>query len=464
MLKTKTLQRPARALPPGPRGYPLVGVLPQVLRSPLETLTDAARRYGGVVYLGSYRPGRPVILISHPGPLKRLLQERYGSYGRGFVAARLARLLGKSVVFLSGEPWLQRRRLLQPAFHKAHGARCASTITDTTAAMLDEWRAPAARGQALDVAFEMSKLTREIVMKIMFGVDLASDGDETIEIERSLKIMEPYISLLTFTNPLPLWVPTPRNRAFRQALQTFDRTALRVIAERRRSEVERDDLMSLLLGARDQDTGEGLSDRELRDEVATMFFAGHESMSASLAWAWRLISLHPEVERRLHAEVDEVLGGRLPTPSDLSGLAYTRMVVMESLRLFPPIWLLSRALRTDEHDEIDGYAIDKKTLLFYSPYVTHRLPELWENPDAFDPERFAPGRAEKLPQFAYIPFGGGPHQCIGNNLALMEIQLILAMVAQRYSLRLAPGVHVEPETTATLRPRHGLPMTLHPRN
>jgi cytochrome P450 len=463
MIGAKVIQRSARRLPPGPRGYPVVGVLPQVLRNPLETLTDAARRYGGVVYLGSYRPGRPVILVSHPGPLKRLLQERYGSYGRGFVAARLARLLGKSVLFLNGEPWLQRRRLLQPAFHKAHGAHYAATITDTTAAMLEEWRGPAAHGQALDVAFEMSKLTREIILKVLFGFDLAGGSDETIEIERSLKTAESYGGFLTFTNPLPLWVPTPHNRAVMQALRTFDRTVLRVIDERRRSEVERHDLMSLLLNARDQDTGEMLSDRELRDEVRTAFLAGHETTAASLAWTWSLISLHPEVERRLHAEVDEILGGRLPTPDDLPGLVYTRMVAMESMRLFPPAWLLSRALQSDEEDEIDGYTIDKKTLLFYSPYVTHRLPELWENPDAFDPERFAPGRAERLPQFTYIPFGGGPRQCIGNSLAMTEIQLILATAAQRYSLRLAPGARVEPEPLITLQMRNGLPMTLHPR-
>jgi len=237
----------------------------------------------------------------------------------------------------------------------------------------------------------------------------------------------------------------------------------RIIDERRRSEVERPDLMSLLLNARDQDTGQGMSDRELRDEAMTAFLAGHETTANSLAWTWYLISLHPEVERRLHAEVDETLGGRLPTADDLSRLVYTRMVAMESLRLFPPAWLDSRALQSDEEDEIEGYAINKKALLFYSSYVTHRLPELWENPDAFDPERFTPERVAKLPQFTYIPFGGGPRQCIGNNLTLIEFQLILATVAQRYSLRLVPGIRIDPEPSMTLRPRHGLPMTLHPR-
>jgi cytochrome P450 len=460
MINTKVLQRSARALPPGPHGYPLVGILPQVLRNPLDTLTNAARQYGGVVHLGSYRPGRHVILISHPGPLKHVLQERYRSYERSFVEARTGLLLGKSLPLLKGESWFQRRRLLQPVFHTKHIAKFASTMTDKTAAMVEQWRAPATRGEVLDIAFEMSRITRDIIVKIMFGLDLAIDSDETTEIERSLRIAVAYTNYLTFTNPLPLWVPTPRNRAFRQALQTFDRIVYRIIDERRRSVVEQRDLMSLLLEAHDQDTGEGMSDQELRDEVITVFLTGHETTGNALAWTWYLLSLHPVVERRLHAEVDEVLDGRLPVIDDIPRLVYTRMVVMESLRLFPTAWLDSRALQSDEKDEIDGHMIDKKTLIFYSPYVTHRLPELWENPDAFDPERFAPEPMAKLPQFIYIPFGGGPRQCIGNNLALIESQLILATVAQRYSLRLVPGTRVEPQPTVALRPRNGLPMKL----
>jgi cytochrome P450 len=462
MISDRVHIHPARALPPGPRGYPFVGVLPHLLKDPLETFTSAARRYGGVVRLGSHRPGGHVILISKPGPLKYVLQERYQAYER--VAARFVRLIGYSLPTLTGESWLERRRLLQPVFHAKYLTRFTSVMTDKTAALTERWRAPAVRGEALDIAAEMSKLTRDIIVRILFGLDLAIEGSDAVTLERSLAVAMSHVSLLTFVNPLPLWLPTPGNRAFGQALRTFNSIVYRIIDERRRNAAQQHDLMTLLLEARDQETGKGMNDTQLRDEVLTMFVAGHETTANTLAWTWYLLSLHPEVERRLHAEVDDVLGGRLPTIEDLPKLTYTRMVTMESMRLYPAGWLDSRSLQADEEDEIDGFPITKKSLLFYSPYVTHRLPDLWENPDAFDPERFTPERVTKLLQFSYIPFGAGPRQCIGKNLAEMEAHLILAVMAQRYCLRLVPGTRVEFEPATTLRPRNGLPMFVQPRN
>jgi cytochrome P450 len=462
MISDKVQLRPPRALPPGPRGYPFVGVLPHLLRDPLETFTSAARQYGGVVRLGSHRPGGHVILISRPGPLKYVLQERHHAYER--VAARFVRLIGYSLPTLTGESWLERRRLLQPVFHAKYLARFTSVMADKAAALTEQWSGAASRGEALDIAVEMSKLTRDIIVRILFGLDLAIDGDEAIALERSLAVAMSHVSLLTFVNPLPLWAPTPGNRAFGQALRTFNRIVYRIIDERRRNAAPQHDLMALLLEARDQETGKGMTDTQLRDEVLTMFVAGHETTANTLAWTWYLLSLHPEVERRLHAEVDEALGGRLPTMEDLPKLSYTRMVMMESMRLYPAGWLDSRSLRGDEEDEIDGYRITKNSLLFYSPYVTHRLPDLWENPDAFDPERFAPEQTTRFPQFSYIPFGAGPRQCIGKNLAEMEAHLILAVMAQRYCLRLVPGTRVEFEPATTLRPRNGLPMIVRRRD
>jgi cytochrome P450 len=465
MLNARARQHPAGGLPPGPRGYPLVGILPQVIRNPLKTLTDAARQYGGVVYLGSYRPGKRILLISHPGPLKYVLQERYRSYDQSSVVVEAGvRLLGQGLPFLKGDSWLRRRRLLQPAFNTKHIFQFVSAITNKAMVMLEQWRTPATRGEVLNISSEMSKVTRNITLKILFGLDLPMYSEETVEIERSIEVAESYVSFLNFINPTPLWAPTPRNRAFQRALQTFDRMVRRIIDERRRDETEHHHLLSLLMAARDQDSGEGLNNQELHDEVRTGFLAGHETTAASLTWTWFLLSTHPEAERRLQAEVDDVLGGRLPTIDDLPRLVYTRMVMMESLRLFPPAWLASRSLNSDEEDEIGGHVINKKTVLFISPYVTHHLPELWENPDAFDPERFAPERLTKLPQFTYIPFGGGPHQCIGANLAQIESQLILATVSQRYSLRLAPGARIYPKPLTTIQPYNGLPMTIHARN
>lgn len=462
MLNAKAHKRPAPALPPGPRGYPVVGVLPQVLKNPLETLTSAARRYGGVVNLGSYRPGRRVILISRPEPLKYVLQERYRAYGR--VSSRFSHLLGRSMVTLSGESWLERRRLVQPVFHAKYLAGFASLITDKTSSLIEQWWPAAARGAEIDITVEMLKLARDIIVRILFGLDLSIAGSEEVELQKSLATSLSYVTFLSSVNPIPLWAPTPRNRAFRQAIRTFDRIVYRIIDERRRNPEGERDLMTLLLNARDQETGEGMTDRQLRDESLAMFIAGHETTAYALAWTWYLLSQHPEVERRLHAEVDDALGGRLPTVEDLPRLAYTRSVMMESMRLYPPGWLDSRSLITDEEDEIDGYVISRKSLVFYSPFVTHRLPDLWENPDAFDPERFTPDRIAKLPQFTYIPFGAGPRQCIGKHLAEMETCLTIALVAQRYCLRLAPGTRIDLEPLLTLRPRNGLPMTLHPRD
>jgi cytochrome P450 len=464
MLNAQTNLRSASALPPGPRGYPLVGILPQVLRKPLETLKNAARQYGGIVYLGSYRPGRHVILISHPEPLKHVLLEKYHIYERGFGTTKLIPFLGYSLVTLEGESWLQRRRLLQPMFHNNYIARFASTITNKTAAMLEQWKTTATRGETLDTMTEVSKLTRDILIKTVFGLDMAIDNSETIALGRSLKIAMAHSNFVPFKNPFPRWAPTPHNRAFRRAIETLDRMVYRIIEERRQSLIGHSDLVALLLNTRDADTGAGLDDRQLRDEVMTFFFAGSESTATTLAWTWYLLALHPEGEHRIHAEVDEVLDGRFPTADDLPRLVYTRMALMESMRLFPAGWLFSRSLRAGARDEIGGYPISEKALLFYSPYVTHRLPELWENPDVFDPERFTPERVAKRPRFAYIPFGDGPRQCIGNNLAQMEILLILAMVAQRYRLRLAPGTSVEPQPTVALCPRNGLTVTVHARN
>jgi cytochrome P450 len=464
MINAKVIQRSAYAPPPGPRGYPLVGVLPQVLMNPLETLANAAREYGGVVYLGSYRPGRRVILISRPGPLKHMLLERSHIYERGLGTPRLVPFLGYGLVTLEGESWLQRRRLLQPVFHNTYVARFASAMANKTAAMVEKWQATGARGETLDTMTEVSKLTRDILIKTIFGMDMEIDNSEALALAQSLKIAMTYTSFLPFKNPFPLWAPTPRNRAFRQAIETLDRIVYRIIAERRQNLDGQSDLVALLLKARDADTGAGLDDRQLRDEVMTFFFAGSESTATTLAWTWYLLALHPEVERRVHAEVDEVLGGRLPTVDDLPRLTYTRRALMESMRLFPAGWLFSRGLRAGEKDEIDGHVITDKALLLYSPYVTHRLPELWENPEAFDPERFTPERVAKRPRFAYIPFGEGPRQCIGNNLSLMETHLILAIVAQRFSLRLAPGTRVEPRPIVALCPRNGMPMRLYARS
>jgi len=239
----------------------------------------------------------------------------------------------------------------------------------------------------------------------------------------------------------------------------LDKVVHGIITQRHQQGTDMGDLLSMLLSARDEETGQGMSDQQVHDEVMTLLLAGHETTANALTWTWYLLSQSPDVECRLHAELDQVLAGQLPTVERLADLPYTRMVLEEALRLYPPVFGLSRKPIAD--DEIGGYFVPANTLIWMSPYATHRHPDFWENPEVFDPERFSPQRSAGRPHFAHFPFGGGPRLCIGSNFAMMEAQLILTTVAQHYRLRLVPGHSVVPEVLLTMRPRNGLPMTLH---
>ncbi|HKV08969.1 MAG TPA: cytochrome P450, partial [Thermoanaerobaculia bacterium] len=260
---------------------------------------------------------------------------------------------------------------------------------------------------------------------------------------------------------LPLWMPTPSNRRFQRAVAGMDEVVYRIIRNRRKSGVEGSDVLSMLLSVRDAETGERMPDRQIRDEVVTMLVAGHESTAITLAWTLALLSRHPGIERRVVAELDEVLGGRTPTFTDLPSLQYLSMVIKESMRLYPAFWMFTRT--PIEDDVIGGHAIPAGSVLMFSSYVTHRRADFWPNPEAVDPDRFTPERSAERPAFAYFPFGGGARQCIGNRLAEFQIQLMLATLLQRYSLHLVPGRKLEPEATLSLRPKGGLWMTLHER-
>jgi cytochrome P450 len=255
---------------------------------------------------------------------------------------------------------------------------------------------------------------------------------------------------------LPLWFPTTDHRRFLPARRALDQIVYRFIEERRRSETDTGDLLAMLLAARDEETGEGMTDEQIRDEVMTIFLAGHETTAVLLTWTFFLLSTHPEIAERHHEELAAVLGGRSPVVADLANLPYNRMVVEESMRLYPPAWVVSRMPLVD--DIVGGYLIPQRVNVFLSPYITHRHPEFWTNPEGFDPEHFSPERSAGRPRYAYFPFGGGPRQCIGNNFALMEAQLVLATIAQRFRLDLAAAYRPVPQAMITLRVRDGMPM------
>jgi cytochrome P450 len=332
-------------------------------------------------------------------------------------------------------------------------------MTAATASLLDRWEERAASGRVFDVAADMSRLTLDIVGRTLFSRPLDDAADEVgralLEVlelmnERTLRFL-----------PSPLWWPTRFNRRLARLIRTLDRIVFDIIESRRRAEEEETgDLLDMLLRARDEESGETMTDRQLRDEVMTFVLAGHETTAVALTWTWYLLDRHPDVLARLRAEVATVLGGRTPALEDVPRLSYTRMVVEEAMRLYPPVWGFMR--QSVGPDRIGGYDIPKGTVIAICPYIIHRHPDFWPDPERFDPERFTPERVRERPRFAYLPFSGGPRLCIGNEFALMEAQLVVAMTVQRYRLALVPGARVEPESRVTLRPRAGLPMSVAP--
>ncbi|HYO59024.1 cytochrome P450, partial [Archangium sp.] len=303
---------------------------------------------------------------------------------------------------------------------------------------------------------EMMQLTLRIVGDALFGTQVNAQAPA---IGHAFDVMsKQFVTRFRTFRLLPPVLPTRYDREMRTSIRTIKKVVYDIIAERRRRNEDTGDLLSMFMLARDEETGEQMDDKQLQDEVRTMLLAGHETTATTLSWVWAMLEQHPEVEARLHSELDEVLGGRLPGVEDLPRLDYTRMVVEETLRLFPPAYILSRSVKED--DVIGGYRIRAGTAVDISPWLTHRHPEFWEEPEAFRPERFSPEQVARRPRFAYFPFSGGPRQCIGNSFALMEAQLILASVAQRFQLRAAAGGPPVPVPLVTLRPKGGLPMRL----
>jgi cytochrome P450 len=415
-----------------------------------------ALQHGGVAQLG--RPDR--LLVTNPAGIQHVLLDHQHNYIKGKYAERLRLLIGNGLPVNDGASWLSQRRLMQPAFHRQRLASLVSTLSDTIAAMLQRWQPAIEAGRPIDMALEMRSLAQDCIVKTMFGVDL--DMGQADRLGRSFTALTDYIAYRTSAwLPFPEHWRTPRNNRFRNAQQHIDRSVASLIDKRRQAGVGGADIISMLLAARDQDTGAGMSDAQLRDEVRTIFFAGYETTASALAWAWYLLAQHPQIEQRVHQEVTQVLGDRLPALQDLPSLAYTRMVIEEAMRLYPPGWMTWRTVIED--DRIDGYHIPAGAKLVISPYVTHRLPSLWEQPEVFDPQHFAPERAAQRHRYAYLPFGAGPRMCIGSNLARMEMQLTIAMVSQACHVQLASGRAIQPHPSITFQPGRAMQMMLQPR-
>ncbi len=441
--------------PPGPRALPVVGALLHMRHNPLQFMLDTVRRYGDIarIDLGFKR----AFLLAHPEFIKYTLQDHRKNFRRGPATHWLRPLWGEGLVTSDGDLWERQRKLVQPAFHHKRLAALSSSITAETQVMLDRWEHAAERGEPFDVASEMKELTTRILLRAMFGNQAVGELQTISHVVTAL--LRDANHRMSSLIPQRLDFLTLRSLRRLKAIKFLDEAVYRIISERRRTEEDRGDMLSMLLLARDQGSGQGMDDQQARDEVMTLFLAGRESVGAALAWTWYLLSKNPQVERRLKAELDEVLTGRAPTFADLSRLTYTKMVIEESLRLYPPAYKLSR--QAVEDDEIGGYAIPAGSRVILSPWVTHRLPHFWQDPERFDPERFSPEGAEGRPRYAYFPFGGGPRSCAGFDFALMELHLIVAAVAQCYRLDLVPGHRVEPQALLTLQPRRGVVIVAH---
>jgi enediyne biosynthesis protein E7 len=441
--------------PPGPPWPTAAQNTFRFLRHALDFLLEMRERYGDVVSVPTLVG--PFTLIFHPDGVRHVLQENHRNYNKDVPDYHvLSLVLGKGLLTNDGGSWLKQRRLIQPAFHRERVATFGTLMTETTLRWTEAWETGGfiETDRPLALTQEMSGLTLSIVGKALFGTDLSAENKS---VGRALTTVN-HLLAKGFYLPWVLTLPTLSRHRLRVARSALYTVVEQIIRERRRRRATHSDLLELLLEARDEETGECMTDEQVRDEVLTLLLAGHETTANALSWTFSLLAQHPHVEARLLEEYRQVLNGRPAMIEDLPQLPYTRMVIEEAMRLYPPAWGLGRRALGD--DEIGGYAIHKGAYVLVFPFVTHRHPAFWERPGAFDPERFSPERAAGRHRFAYFPFGGGSRLCIGNQFALYEAQLILATTLPRYELRLLPGVVVTPEPLVTLRPRGDLLMTV----
>ena len=401
---------------------------------------------------------RRTFIINEPNAIRHVLLDNAANYTKSLISRRLLEPgLGRGLLTSEGETWRRHRRIMAPAFDPRSTAGYAPIMTEVSLELLQKWDA-LGDGSEVDVAAAMMHATLHIISRAMFS----ADSDEIVDVvERGVNEYQMNVRpLLVDLLNLPRWLArliSPMHAA--GIFNEFDQSVDRLLSARGRApDAEPKDLLGRLIAARDDETGGGMTAKEVRDQVVTIFMAGHETTSQALSWTWYLLSQHPAAEAKLHEELAAVLGGRTPRYEDIAKLRYARMVIEESMRLYPPAHTISRS--PIAADEILGHRIPPRAEVLIVPWLLHRKPSLWENPDRFDPERFAPEHAAARPRFAYIPFGGGPRICIGAAFAMAEATLILATIAQRYRLRLKPGFPVEPQGLITLRPRYGLRVLL----
>jgi cytochrome P450 len=440
--------------PPGPKGHFLLGSLAPLSRDWLGFYAQCARDYGDVVHLRYLHV--PICLLMHPRDIEYVLVANPGNFTKSSDYRALARVVGNGLLTNEGKPWQRQRGLIQPAFRRENILSYAPVMTRATGRMLDSWIG----GEARNVHADMMAVTLEIVAQCLCGAEVTGVADR---VGKAMEVItDRFMNDASQALLLPFDLPDFLSPARRDAISDLNQIINGIISERRASHQPREDLLDALLHARDAE-GHPMSDAQLRDEVMTLFLAGHETTAIALSWTCYLLSQHAQVEAKLVEELNAVLGDREPTPEDLPRLHYAEMVLKESTRLYPPVWRIARKAIAD--CEIGGYRVTAGTNIFIFQSLTQRDPRFFSNPDAFDPERWRedPIRSGKIPRFAYFPFGGGSRVCVGAAFAMLEATLLLAMIQQKFHLDLVPGHLVNPLLSVTLRPKNGIRVTVHRR-
>ncbi|HTM68657.1 MAG TPA: cytochrome P450 [Candidatus Binatia bacterium] len=449
MEETAKALRNGSHAPSGPKGSFILGNLPEMRRDPMGLLLRAARDHGDVSRLTLVEK---FTLLNHPDDVRHVLLTRYEAFAKTRLTVRIKPIVGEGLLTSDGDFWRRQRKLAQPAFHRTRLASFADTMAALTGEALAGWR----DGDVIDVSDAMSRLTLRVIGRTMMGAELSDAASKVGRaLTTALAVTNDRFRRLSF---FP-WLPTPSNIRFDRAMKVLDGLVASIIAERRAGGPGRDDLLSMFMEAQDADTGERMTDKQLRDEAMTMLLAGHETTSNALSWAFHLLALHPEAEERVRAEAAAAFGDGVPTFETLRKLPYSRWTIMEAMRLYPPVWLFARTATADV-DLPRGHRVRAGENVFICPYALHRDPVLWPDPERFDPERFSEANAAGRHRCAYVPFSQGPRQCIGNEFALMEAAIILSMTCRDWHLFHARARPPEPEPSITLRPKDGMPMTL----
>jgi cytochrome P450 len=451
---TRSVATPA----PGPRGAPLLGSIPAFRRDILAAMSSGWRAHGD---LTRYTLG-PVVVhgVSSPELAEEVLTDS-ATFGKLGPENPLRLVLGNGLLTSSDhDSWLRNRRMMQPVFARSCISGLYDTMVGCTESALERLGADYAPGDQLDLHTEMMRVTLDIVSRAMFSANILDDLDTIGPHAVDIAVNYAFSRLQNPFSPPTNW-PTPSNRRFAGVMTALDTLVYRLIAERRAATEPKNDLLDMLLAAQDAETGECMGDRQLRDEILTMFAAGHETTAITLTWTFYLLSQHPEVLRTLQREVDEVLSGRVPTLADLPQLPYTLAVFEESMRLYPSAPIIPRL--TQRETTLGGHHLPAASRVLVNLFNIHRHPEHWADPEAFQPDRFLGERRKERHRYSYVPFGAGPHLCIGKHFALLEAHLLLAAIAGRYELRHVPSHRAVTHATITLRPRYGMQMTLHPR-